>query len=317
MPDIPCPHCGRENEEEREVCWACCKLLKPAEAKPAEAPAEKFEIPGSIPMPPMPESLSSGPGIVSRTMNAKITVNGKEYERLEDVPEPFRSKLKEGMAQAKPVVVNYAPSGISTFKLGPFTFRSYGTFINEPLDLDPDAPAAPPDGFRFDQNGPERRVSWRWISWDSAIGIYFAAIIGVLFAFMLYIYLHSPADKPWPSQAMAMLWLFGLPPAAIAYTWLCYLVNRTTLRVDAARASVRHGPLPCWGAKDVLKGDIARVFSEKRIDTRNDGSGGAMFAPKATYEVKLLLKGGKTIKLVSGLLAPEQAMFIEQQIRRA
>jgi hypothetical protein len=32
------------------------------------------------------------------------------------------------------------------------------------------------------------------------------------------------------------------------------------------------------------------------------------------YLVKLILKNGKTVKLVTGLRAPEEALFIEQQI---
>src|SRR5581483_4926286 len=27
LPEIPCPSCGRLNESQREVCWACCRRL--------------------------------------------------------------------------------------------------------------------------------------------------------------------------------------------------------------------------------------------------------------------------------------------------
>jgi hypothetical protein len=202
------------------------------------------------------------------------------------------------------------------FKIGPFTVISHGRYISEPLDLDPDVPVAPPDGFQCDNDGPERRISWRWISWDSMKGLFFAAMFGVPFACMLYAYWHTPANKPWPAQAMAALLLFGLPPAGIFYMWLGYLINRTTLRVDAARVSVRHGPLPWLGARNALKADIAQVFSEKVINSSSDSSDGTAFEPQETYRVLLLLKGGKTLKLVTGLLAPEQALFLEQQIRR-
>ena len=40
------------------------------------------------------------------------------------------------------------------------------------------------------------------------------------------------------------------------------------------------------------------------------------FVPAVSYAVKLFLKAGKTLDLVRGLLAPEQALFIEQQIRK-
>lgn len=332
MPDIPCPHCAQDNEKEREVCWACGKLLK-SPANPSFGSVNvsrtmevKIAVNGreyasleDVPE-PFRSSLKSDLGKAVQAMRSgkkgSIIVNGAEYERLEDVPEEFRSKIKDALAQAKPERREAVPSGASTFRIGPLTIKSHGRYLYEPLDMDLDAPVARPDGFRLDENGPERRISWRWISWDSVIGIYFAAVFGVPFAFMLYAYKHTPADKPWPAQAMAVLLLFGLPPAVFTYWWLAYLVNRTTLRLDAARISVRHGPLPYWGAQDVLRTDIARVFSEKRTCSSSDTSDGTAFEPETTYLVKLQLKGGETLTLVSGLLAPEQALYLEQQIRR-
>jgi len=45
---------------------------------------------------------------------------------------------------------------------------------------------------------------------------------------------------------------------------------------------------------------------------------GSRFAylPAVTYAVKLVLKGGAKLSLVAGLRDPDQALFIEQQIRR-
>jgi len=240
---------------------------------------------------------------INCSRKVKITINGKEYERLEDVPEEFRTLLK-----------NRIPHGFTaqqskrTWRFAPF-FKVAG--VGELLDA---VPVELPDGFQFDDDGRERRISWRWFSWHAMKGIIFAAIFSVPFDFVLYIWLNSP-DKSWPAPALGMTLLFALFPAAIIYGWLAYIVNRTTIRLDTGHVSVRHGPLPWWGAKDVARADIDEVFSERVIND-SDSSDGTIFQPREVYRVRLRFKNGKKRTLVTGLLDPDQALFIAQQIRK-
>jgi hypothetical protein len=239
----------------------------------------------------------------------KITINGKEYARLADVPEDFRTVPKgsdgDGISDA-------GRQGKKTWRVAGFV-RFGGA--NEPLDAYRGVPVALPGGFQLDDNGLERRISWRWFSWYAMRGIIFAGIFCVPFAFVLYAYANSP-DKSWPAPALAITLLLGLPAVVTIYGWLAYLVNRTTVRVDAMRVSVRHGPLPWLGSKDVERADIDGVVSERVIND-SDSSDGTIFQPREIYLVKLIFKSGKTRRLVTGLRAPDQALFIEQQIRKA
>jgi len=225
----------------------------------------------------------------------KVTINGKEYARLEDVPEEFRT---------------LAGQGKRTWKLSGF-FQVAGA--SQPL-TSLGVPVALPDGFQLDNDGLERRISWRWFSWHALRGILFAAIFSVPFDFVLYIYVHSP-DKSWPAPVLATTLLFALLPAATIYVWIAYLINRTTVRVNPTRISVQHGPIPWPARKDVAKADIAGVVSERVIND-SDSSDGSIFQPRELYQVRLMLKNGKTRKLVIGLLSPDHALFIEQQIRK-
>jgi hypothetical protein len=226
----------------------------------------------------------------------KITINGKQYERQEDVPEEFRALLN-GSAQRKRTwsvagSVNIAAAG-------------------EPLHAYRGAPVTLPQGFQLEDDGLERRISWRWFSWYAMRGLIFTAIFSAPFAFVLYAYVNS-SNRSWPTPVAAITVLLALPGAATLYGWLAYLINRTTVRADATRISVRHGPLP-WRGKDVLRGDIGTIVSERVIND-SDSSDGTIFQPREIYLVKLVLKNGKTVKLVTGLRAPEEALFIEQQI---
>ena len=226
----------------------------------------------------------------------KITINGKQYERQEDVPEELRALLN-GSAQRKRT---WSVAG--SFNIAP---------AGEPLYAYRGVPVTLPQGFHLEDDGLERRISWRWFSWYAMRGIIFAAIFSVPFAFVLYAYVNS-SNRSWPAPVAAITVLLALPGAATLCGWIAYLINRTTVRVDATRISVRHRPLP-WRGKDVLRADIGTIVSERVIND-SDSSDGTIFQPREIYLVKLILKNGKTVKLVTGLRAPEEALFIEQQI---
>jgi hypothetical protein len=170
-----------------------------------------------------------------------------------------------------------------------------------------------PDGFKVDDNGRERRISWRWISWRAIGALVFVALWDGILALTLggvFYGAHSFKNDPrWVPAGIAILLSLGV---AMAYAVAAYLVNRTLVRLDPARVSVQHGPLPWFGTKDIPRADIVRVWSEKSGQEREEDT---LFEPSVTYRVKLLLRGGKTLNLVTGLLAPEWALFIEQQIR--
>lgn len=274
MTDIPCPHCGQANEPQREVCWECFRLLRPK-----DAPTAQSDIPGGIPAPP-PERSALGSFGVTRTMSTRITINGKEYDRMEDVPEQFQPKLKFAFGAAH-------------------------------RTLETDGPVPLPDGFRFEDIGMERRVSLRWFSLGIIGALIFVALWDGVLGFVIQ---GALSVKNPPLSGLLVLLILGAVGVGMAYAVIAYLFNRTSVRVDAARVSVGHGPVPWFGARVVPRADIARVWSEKVGRESDDDT---MFEPSVTYRVRVLLKGGRTLNLVTGLRAPEQALFLEQQIRKS
>jgi len=230
----------------------------------------------------------------------KIVINGKQYDRLEDVPEQFRPLLKDSDGDGIPDI---ARQGKKTWEFAP-TLK-INLPAGEPLAMAPSVPMALPDGFWIDDDGP-RRISWRWFTWQALGGLAFA----ILWDGILALWLHSVflTGAPWFIVAAGVfMTVIGV---GMTYAIVALLVNRTSLRVDAAEVSVRHGPLPWPGDRDVRRSDIDSVGCEK-----HEGSDETLWDPAVSYAVKLVLKGGGTLKLVAGLRAPEQALFIEQLIR--
>ena len=243
---------------------------------------------------------------------SRIVVNGKEYERLEDVPEPFRSKLKDNVSCAIPGIAKLVTREKSAWNIPSISFSFSSQ--SEPLDSDPNVPVAPPDGFQFEDKGLERLISWRWISWQTLGATVFITLWDVVMAFVLHAICSSKnafkGAPLWVPLAIVALIAVGI---SMTYAVAAYLVNRTSVQLRSGQVSVWHGPLPWFGEKDVTRADIARVWSEKIGQVTDEDTA---FVPAVSYAVKLLLKAGKTLNLVSGLLAPEQALFIEQQIRK-
>ena len=242
---------------------------------------------------------------INWTKKTKIVVDGKEYERLEDLPEHLRSLLKGSGGDG---IADIAAQGKEAWKIAPFITVNFPQ--GEPLDMDPNIPVALPDGFRLDDNGGERRISWRWISMRAAGTFLFAVLWDSILAAVIY---GAFLGKTPPLSVLAVLLICGMIGAGMTYAAAAYLINRTSVRVDAARVSVQHRPLPWFGTKDVSRTAIDRVLSEKHAQRDDDGG----FEPRVTYKVMLLLKGGVALTLVAGLHAPEQALFIEQQIRKS
>ncbi|MCC7369991.1 MAG: hypothetical protein IT306_16310 [Chloroflexi bacterium] len=96
---------------------------------------------------------------------------------------------------------------------------------------------------------------------------------------------------------------------ALTYRTLAGWINATRVTVDQGFISVRHGPLPWYGNKNFLGGDLKQLYSKEKISNGRS-------TRSATYEVHVVTNSGKTEPLVTGLDSSEQAIFIEQEIER-
>jgi len=87
----------------------------------------------------------------------------------------------------------------------------------------------------------------------------------------------------------------------ITYATLAGFVNRTRIAVADGVLSVRHGPLPWRGNREIPTADLAQLYCQEHV-----GNKGAR-----TYSLNALLNGGEKVGLVRSMPEPDQALYLE------
>ncbi|HAM36277.1 MAG TPA: hypothetical protein DEB40_09455 [Elusimicrobia bacterium] len=161
-----------------------------------------------------------------------------------------------------------------------------------------------PAKFSVTQDGSDLLLVYRWFS----LGL-FALLFFCVFwdGFLVFWYAMAFSKK-----APLLMVLFPLGHLGVGvfltYVTAAGFVNRTFVRAGTDRLSIRHLPLPWPGQREISRTEIEQLFCSEKIGRTRNGSS------TASYQVEALLRGGKRVKLVSGLDKPEQALFIEQKI---
>lgn len=99
---------------------------------------------------------------------------------------------------------------------------------------------------------------------------------------------------------------FWIGLAMIYYVLTGYL-NETRVTVGNGRLTVRHGPLPFWGNKEVATSDILQLFTRHNFTTLRYNWGGH-------YELHAITGKNRREKLLSGWENPDYALFVEQEV---
>jgi hypothetical protein len=171
-----------------------------------------------------------------------------------------------------------------------------------------------PDKLELRNHGSGIEIIRKWFGWQTLLLTGFA----VFWNFFLFSWfsIATAFGGLFASFNNPVMSIFTLIPlihvgagVGMAYAALAGWINTTRIRVDQGRISVRHGPLPWLGNKDLDGSDLKQLYSKEKI-TRGRNS------TTIKYEVHALTANGKNQKLVSGLESSEQALYIEQEIER-
>ena len=163
-----------------------------------------------------------------------------------------------------------------------------------------------PDKLELRNEGSGMEISWRWFGWS----VLFMTVFAVFWDGFLFVW-YSIALSTGP--ALSLMTLFPIIHVAIGvgitYSCLACWINRTSVKVNQGRITVRHGPLPWIGNKELDAASLKQLYTKEKVTTNRNST-------TTTYEVHVLTANGRNVKLVSGLEFSEQALYIEQEIER-
>ncbi|HLL81650.1 MAG TPA: hypothetical protein VK420_03325, partial [Longimicrobium sp.] len=152
--------------------------------------------------------------------------------------------------------------------------------------------------------GGALRIERRWYAWTA---IFLAFFCVFWFGFLAVWYLIAFSTGAW------LLMLFPLLHVAVglflAYFTVAMFVNTTEVVVADGVLTVRHGPVPWLGNRQIATGSLEQLYCEEHVSRTRNGT-------TITYSVRARGKDGRMVKLVSGLPERAQALYIEQEIER-
>jgi hypothetical protein len=161
-----------------------------------------------------------------------------------------------------------------------------------------------PERFTVEHPVGGLRISWRWFTpvaiflavfavfWNSFVCAWMGmAIAGGAGAFALFGTFHA---------------LVGL---GIAYGAVTMFVNSTKVEASYGSLSVRHGPLPAFGNKDLARDAIRQLYCVERVRSLRHSS-------SVSYELQAIKADGSSVGLLKGIQNAEQALYLEQELER-
>jgi hypothetical protein len=146
---------------------------------------------------------------------------------------------------------------------------------------------------------PKLRIVRRWFAFTHLV------VLGFAFFWNLFVGVWMIRALVGNAETMA---IFAIPHFVVGivllYVGLTGLLNRTVIEIDRGTLTVRHGPIPAWGNRDIPVHELKQLFTlEKR-----GGKGGR------SYELLAVAHTGPTITLAKGMTDPQQALYLERLI---
>lgn len=90
----------------------------------------------------------------------------------------------------------------------------------------------------------------------------------------------------------------------VAYKAISGLLNRTVIEVDRGVLTVRHGPIPAAGNRDIAITELRQLFTVEKVGNKGVRS----------YELHAIVSNGPTVTIAKELPEARQALFLERAI---
>ncbi|ADJ29611.1 hypothetical protein [Nitrosococcus watsonii] len=143
-----------------------------------------------------------------------------------------------------------------------------------------------------------------WRSWTTPL----LAIFTVFWNGLL-VYWYSILNEDSPFIVILFPFLHVAAGISLAYYVVAVWLNKTHIYVDAEKIKVRHKPIPWRGNKEIPTSFIKRLYAKENIFHSAEGQ-------SISYEIHVITRNGKNIKLVERLDSSEQAFYLEHEIKK-
>lgn len=163
-----------------------------------------------------------------------------------------------------------------------------------------------PKSFSVTHKAGELVIEYPWLQGDVIPSAIFAVIWNVI---MLIWVLDTIRNERW--GLLALVSFFVVMSPVLLYVTVAGVINMSTLRVAAGELIRQHGPLPVGRPLRLAASTIRQLFSREEVRHNKQ-----MLAYRV-YSVLVITTTDQYLTLVENLPAPEQALYIEQQIERA
>jgi hypothetical protein len=157
-----------------------------------------------------------------------------------------------------------------------------------------------------DLGGTGLRLTRRWFTWGVLLLTVFCVIWDGFLVFWYTMALQPGA--PWFAVVFPLIHV--TVGVLLTYSTLAMYVNRTVLEINDGRLTVRHGPLPWPGNRDLDVSEVEQLYCEEKTSRSRQGN------VSYTYKVCGLLKGGRRETLLDSLPQRDHALFVEQFIEK-
>jgi hypothetical protein len=167
-------------------------------------------------------------------------------------------------------------------------------------------PVPMPRAINIERMGGGRTIVRRWYS---PVLFFLVVFIIIWDGFLVFWYVTALSSD----DAPLMMKIFPLGHVAVGlgltYYTLAGFLNRTRIHADRGEVSIRHGPLPWFGNRTIRAVDLEQLYCTRHVSrSRNSRT--------VTFRVNAATRGGRKIKLLSGIAEEDQALFIEQELEQ-
>jgi hypothetical protein len=168
------------------------------------------------------------------------------------------------------------------------------------------------------------RLTRRWSVASAVFFTFFYVLFGLIaFLFMMAVRtgeLQARNGVPWwvvflDGVPWWVVFLVTIPVGVwLSYVNLAMYLNRTVIKVSQGRLTVRHGPLPWPGRRDLDTCDLEQLFCQEKTLP--------IFGGTVYHTVGGVLKGGRQVTLLSPIglfrqvMGRNEALFVEQVIEK-